>query len=237
MVEINNKKLILLNGPKGCGKGVLAHYFLSRTYHRGSIISCKDELYTLTQKFFHLREHEFFNIYNNRELKEKPLPEFKVSWDNACKLWKVSKSMKLKHDGNGGCDLTIRQAMIYVSEIVVKPNLGKDFFGKARAIAIKNSKDQLFIDDSAGFKEELPPVIDLLGQENILLIRVHAFGDSFEGDSRAHLYDVCDSEYDLWNNASLTSKPDMTFKDMDNDWGEYLTSGCKIIGDFVYERR
>ena len=44
--------------------------------------------------------------------------------------------------------------MIYISEIIIKPRFGSDYFGVARAKAIQ--EDEIAVDSSTGFVEELP---------------------------------------------------------------------------------
>ena len=65
--------------------------------------------------------------------------------------------------------------------------MGSGYFGVARAKAIQEG--EIAVDSSTGFVEELPPLIERLGQENILLIRVHREGATFEGDSRNYIPD------------------------------------------------
>jgi hypothetical protein len=101
--------------------------------------------------------------------------------------------------------------MIYVSEVIVKPRWGEDWFGKERVRYIRsvedtyseNSSSILFTDDSCAFIDELRPLIKHITQENILLIRVHREGYTFEGDSRRYIPDgVIYNTYDVDNNGS-----------------------------------
>ena len=71
-----------------------------------------------------------------------------------------------------------------------------------------NSSDLLHIDDSASafnidgdiVCDEVPPLIEKLGQENVLLIRIHREGFTFEGDSREYVPDgVVYNTIDLYN--------------------------------------
>jgi hypothetical protein len=86
-----------------------------------------------------------------------------------------------------GIYLSQREAMIYISEVVMKPKFSNNYFGVARAKAIQDG--EIAVDSSTGFVEELPPLIERLGQENILLIRIHREGTTFEGDSRNYIPD------------------------------------------------
>lgn len=190
-------KIILLNGPRECGKNAAVDHL--KLYYPLKDRRCKDHLYKLTQLFFRISEVAFFKIYNDRLLKEVPLPEFRVSSEAYTQL---RKKIRIEFPIVPGdtYDLSIRQAMIYVSECVCKPTFGNDYFGVARADDI--SEDELAIDDSCGFPEELTPVIERLGGANVLLIRIHGRGD-FDGDSRDFIPDgVVDNTLDVHNTGA-----------------------------------
>ena len=88
---------------------------------------------------------------------------------------------------------TPRQAYIDKSEKMVKPVLGKDFYGRifCRDLADEYDfgMDLVFITDS-GFADECMPVLDVIGgPENALLIHVLApgRGKSYASDSRSYI--------------------------------------------------
>jgi hypothetical protein len=116
-------------------------------------------------------------------------------------------------------NLSIREAMIYVSEVICKPRFGDDFFGRARAA--KLIPQLTYIDDSCGFVEELPPLIERVGQDNILLIRIHRDGCTFDGDSRKLISDgVITNTFDVYNNGSLEDY----FKKMESIIGGFINA-------------
>lgn len=109
------------------------------------------------------------------------------------------------------CGRTPREVLIQMSEGFVKPLFGKDFFGKVLAHQIKQvkvDKTSLFLISDSGFQEEAEVLMKEFGSENILLIRLHANGKDFEGDSRSHIYPDVQSadvhnpmtEEGLWEN-------------------------------------
>lgn len=85
---------------------------------------------------------------------------------------------------------TPREAYIAVSESMVKPVLGVDFFGRVLAdrLARVDGLSLAVVPDS-GFAAEAAPVLERFGRENVMLIRVHADGRrcSFDGDSRGYI--------------------------------------------------
>lgn len=200
-----NSKAILFNAPAKSGKDVAITY-LQQNNIRLTIRECKDKLHLLTREFFCVSEERYWEIYDNRELKEVPLDDFKITL-SGMDFMDIQTIMKKSMDGycnfygTWEIKLSIREAMIYVSEVICKPRFGKDYFGKARAASIRER--EIITDGSCGFVEELPPLIDKLGQENILLLRIHRNGCTFEGDSRDWIPDgVITNTIDVWNNGS-----------------------------------
>ena len=185
-------KIILFNSPKSLGKDEAITYLRSLGYPLVRR-EAKGKLHTLVQEFFCVDQGRYWEIYEDRELKETPLTDFKIFLDFSEYL-KLSQTCDTKgvlveiHSTKRiEINLSIRMAMIYISELVMKPRFGENYFGVARAKSIVEG--EIAVDSSCGFIEELPPLIERLGQENILLIRVHREGATFEGDSRSYIPD------------------------------------------------
>lgn len=215
------RKLLLLNGPANCGKNI-ATDMIKAEVEFAKDFRCKDKLYSLVMELFSVPSSEFWRIYNNRALKESPSSFFKVNitaWVELSEYldynyFKTVERAKVKdvlsfqnnlhHNPEFKIRLTIREAMIYVSEIICKPVLGYDYFGQARILALSQynkEKSVIALDDSCGFADELPPAIQALGQDNIMLIRVKGRG-TFEGDSRSYIPNgVIDNTFDVYNDA------------------------------------
>ena len=81
-------------------------------------------------------------------------------------------------------DLTPRQLLIKISEDVIKPNFGEDFFGQAAKRKMQNGLN-VFCD--SGFVAELRPIIDEVGAENTIVFRLHRKHCDYKGDSRNYL--------------------------------------------------
>lgn len=206
------KKIILFNGAAASGKSVAIHHLLKQGISL-EYAECKEKLFELVMAFFRLTPESFYDIYNNRELKETPLPEFKVNLSiemfNKLKSTlkgKIKASPNINYsieDNAFSLNLTLREGMIFVSECIVKPTFGEDAFGKWRADKIMSSTNNtLFVDSSCGFLQELNPLISEIGQDNILLIRVHRTGYTFDGDSRVIIPDgVVSNTVDVYNNG------------------------------------
>jgi hypothetical protein len=147
--------IILFNGPPGAGKDISADYFKRYGFKH---LSFKYQLFKETIKYFDVNEEWFMNGYNNRSEKEIP-------------------STLLGH-------MSRREAMIYVSEEVIKPKKGLDYFGNLVADEIDLEKDYVISD--GGFVHELLPVVQKVGTENFLLVQLTREGHDFSADSRRY---------------------------------------------------
>lgn len=156
MKEEENKRIIILfNGAPSSGKSEASRY-ISVAYGAHKF-NFKDKLVNLTKEIFNIEDEEW-NFYYSRENKDS------VSIDKA-----------------GG--KTAREALIFVSEVLVKPRFGKDYFGRCAIEAIKDINKTLVCGD-CGFDQEVRPVIDHFGKDRVFLVKITRDGCSFKNDSR-----------------------------------------------------
>jgi len=106
---------------------------------------------------------------------------------------------------------TPREAYISYSEDFMKPFTDdQQVFGKLLARKIETVLDEWdkndlpnlpFVVTDSGFRPEAETLVETFGAENIILIRVHRDGTSFDGDSRSYiaLDDLGVKEYDVPN--------------------------------------
>lgn len=136
--------------------------------------------------------HQFFGIHRpwnwyEGSVKDTPLPDF----------WGMSP----------------RQAYIWMSEEVIKPKFGKQFFGDKLAEAIKGyGKNEAVVISDCGFSEEIEPIINLAGGSNALLIRISSQGCSFQNDSRSYIYRDDISSIDIINGRNAKFAEDVLFR-------------------------
>lgn len=153
-------KVIVFNGAPGCGKD---ESVLALVKNKGVVhFSFKNSLKRITLAIYGVSEGVWDSWYT-REGKELPRPEL---------------------DG-----LSCRQALIKVSEQIIKPNFGKDFFGKSEAKFLKqfvgaDSDVYSAACSDGGFNEEIIPLVDMFGEENVYVVQIIREGCTFEGDSR-----------------------------------------------------
>ena len=114
-----------------------------------------------------------------------PLKEMAAVLTGTYDLWFTDDYDKLKDTKMDECyGLTPREMLIKISEDMVKPQFGNDFFGQNLGRRI--TEDVTIITDS-GFQEELTPLVNKFGAENILIYQLHRPGYTFKGDSRSYL--------------------------------------------------
>lgn len=147
--------IIILNGPPGSGKDEAAMFLQCLGFTH---MSFKHQLFKETIRHFCVDENWFMIGYENREVKERPEPLLE--------------------------GMSRREAMIFVSEGIIKPMYGESYFGDQVASKIKYSKDYVISD--GGFMDELMPLINKVGCENITLIQLVRDGCTFSSDSRRY---------------------------------------------------
>ena len=107
-----------------------------------------------------------------------------------------------------------RDAMIHMSENVLKPLFGKDVFG---IMAAKSLEDGVNIFSDGGFAEEVQCLLDEVGVDNFMLIHVTRKGCSFEGDSRDYVTGFPNT-YTIHNDGTLE---------------EYLNCCVELVEEFL----
>ena len=97
-----------------------------------------------------------------------------------------------------------RRLLIDLSESFLKPKYGDTFFGRLATREINRSSYNLIIFTDSGFATEASVITRLYRRENVLLVRLHREGCTFENDSRSYLQDIAGHEVDVDNNGSLS---------------------------------
>jgi hypothetical protein len=150
------KMIVIFNGPPASGKDEAASLYKEK-YGFGNL-SFKYQLFKETIKHFDVDERWFMEGYNDRTQKEKS--EFALQ------------------------GMSRREAMIHVSEDIIKPKKGLDYFGKSVAEEIFEDKNYALAD--GGFVEELEPIIEKVGAENIVIVQLTREGCDYSSDSRKY---------------------------------------------------
>lgn len=85
-------------------------------------------------------------------------------------------------------NMTPVEWLIWLSEDVMKPRFGKDYWGR---IAVRNLAEPTqapftAVSDS-GFRDECLPIANTYGPRNCVIIQLHRPGRTFDGDSRSYI--------------------------------------------------
>ena len=151
----------IFNAPPNAGKDHAAKFckeYLDYGY-AASTHQFKEKLFELVMAIYCVEEETFFSFYDDRILKETPMVLF------------------------GG--LSPRQAMIKVSEEVIKPVYGKEYFGKAVAETVRNENCDFVFFSDGGFLDEIFPLLKVC--DTVDIVRLTRPGCSFDGDSRTYI--------------------------------------------------
>jgi hypothetical protein len=122
---------------------------------------------------------------------------FGVDLDWFMSEYESAKEIKVK-ELNG---MSRRQALIYTSEVHIKPIYGLDYFGKKVAEEMYSNTDYCFSD--CGFNDEVIPIINKLGADAIILIQLTREGCDFSSDSRRYINGTLIEEFILGKNTPL----------------------------------
>lgn len=159
--------IVIFNGPPASGKDEAASLF-KEMFGFGNL-SFKYQLFKETVKHFQVDERWFMQGYNDREQKEKK---------------EVALNM-----------MSRREAMIHVSEDIIKPKEGLDYFGRLVAEEVEEGKHYAVAD--GGFVEELEPLIEKVGADNIVIVQLTRDGYDYSTDSRRYFNGNLIKEYTI----------------------------------------
>jgi len=171
--------VVILNGPPNSGKDALAKLLADMGF--AIRLEMKQCLFSVALQASGISEPAWFSRYNDKVLKEEP--------------WHLL----------GG--LSQRQFLIKISEDWMKPVFGQGVFGErmadeAQHMIWKTKGKVPIVFTDGGFEEELNAMVNKLGIDNVLLVRLHRDGTSFKGDSRNYLRSIKHT-VDLYNNSTL----------------------------------
>lgn len=162
----NIPKIVLLNGPPRAGKDTIAQQMVTLQGERVRIVKFANELKKMAHAAFGLVGLAP-DAYEGH-LKDTPIQVFHGK--------------------------TPRQTYIALSELFVKPFLGQGFFGAALRRTMREMvfsqnlhAGHVFAVSDSGFAGEAQELISWVGAPNVLLVRIHRPGTSFEGDSRSYI--------------------------------------------------
>ena len=205
------KTVVIFNSPPNSGKDISTQY-MKDYFCTGKILAFKDELYKDTAEHFNIDVEDLILYHADRELKEIPDLMFGKFQSESLKQYFFSLLYVIGVLINSRYLMSLgyyssRGALIHVSENVVKPQKGKDYYGKKLVEKIENSSERFYFVPDGGFLEECTMVADK--GYNVYIVHIERSGATFEGDSRKLLNKDDFKEYSnikfttVVNNGSL----------------------------------
>lgn len=115
---------------------------------------------------------------------------------------------------------TFRELLIDFSEDYCKPRFGEDFFGHRGADFVCSDSELRYVITDSGFSPEAQAIVDRVGAEHCLLIRLLADGCDFKADSRGYLSDLGCDEIEFTNKKTDKSIQDFLnlFQDLEKTY-------------------
>lgn len=186
-------KVIILNAPPACGKDTIGSIIADMNQIYGvRMLSFKAPMFEIARAILGDANFDYFMfLYNDRLHKEKP--------DSIL---------------NGKSP---REFMIWISEAIIKPEFGNDYFGRRMVEAVKSGTAPAIITDG-GFTEETIALIEAGIQVHVC--RLHRDGFAFEGDSRNYLHLPVG-----WQGVNGYTEEDFQLRDGDPDYTASVITG------------
>lgn len=167
-------RLVLISGPPQSGKSTAGKAIAA---HFGAdLFAVSDRLKLETHAYYRLPKSLAPDHFEG--VKDQPLEEF--------------------------AGLSPRQAYIFVSEKIIKPQFGDGFLGHCAAQRLRDDRYALKVITGTGFIEEVIPLVEAVGSDNTLHIRVtpeasHARSDIEDSRHALNLTSYGVAEIDLSN--------------------------------------
>ena len=158
---------IILNGPPNVGKDTIAWAFAQQ--YGFQPMAFKQQLYVDTANYFGVRVEELIRYASDRAFKEE--------------IWKKLK-LKVPFISTNIC-LTPREALIYVSENVIKPREGVSYFGDAAVRLCEENQYERVIFSDGGFTDETWPILHAF--DRLFIFHLYRDGCTFASDSRGYV--------------------------------------------------
>lgn len=156
-------KIIILNGPPESGKDTLANFIVNANYRDFVTTKFAYPLKRACKEAYGVSDNLFNAIESNHEMKNRKMDIF------FGKSW--------------------REVNIDMSEKFFKKQHGKDVFGKIlvnRIMDLDIDNITVVLSDG-GFNEEVVPLIEKFGSDNVFLVKLFRKGKDFENDSRKYI--------------------------------------------------
>lgn len=167
-------RIVILNGPPNVGKDTLAYNLINFDCEAWYKASFKEILYKQTAEHYHMILSEFMKLATDRTLKEVAVAELDFK--------------------------SPRQAMIHVSETIVKRDHGSDFYGVAMidqicSLMLSHNAENIIIADG-GFDAEVKVLMEAFPHQ-VWIVHMTSKDCDFSNDSRSYIKCYPDHTFEL----------------------------------------
>lgn len=186
---MSNKTIVIFNAAPNSGKDASADY-LYEYFQSGQRLSFKEALYEDTAEYFNIDVKDLVEYHSDRELKEKPNEMFPKHKKHSLKqyffalLFVIGAVFNIRYLMSLGY-YSSREALIHVSEDIMKPKYGQDYYGRKFLEKVERSSERYSFAADGGFRFEILPLLDAGYQ--VVVVQLERSGATFERDSRTLL--------------------------------------------------
>lgn len=118
---------------------------------------------------------------------KRAAPELLGLSEEDCKVYFEDPVQKL-HKRKEFFGMSPVEWLIWLSEEVMKPKFGSDYFGRIATRNLSTPTQAPFTAFSdCGFRAECEPIVRTFGPRNCMVFQLHRPGKTFEGDSRSYV--------------------------------------------------
>lgn len=227
---VSDKTVVIFNAAPNSGKDVSADYMHSY-FQSGQRLSFKEALYEDTAEYFGIDVNDLIVYHSDRDLKETPSEMFHKYDKHSLKqyffalLFVIGAVFNIRYLMSLGY-YSSREALIHVSEDIIKPKLGKDYYGLKVLEKVEHSSERYSFASDGGYVEEVLPLLD--AGYNVYIVHLERLGATFNNDSRKLL-----TEDDFKEEDGNMKYKNLKFVKMDNNGS--LDDLYKTITDFSFD--
>ena len=188
----------------------------------GNVIAVED---------FNIDVKDLTDYHSDRNLKEKPSEMFPKYKKHSLKqyffalLFVIGAVFKNRYLMSLGY-YSSREALIHVSEDIMKPKYGQDYYGRKFLEKVEGSPERYVFTADGGFKDEVLPLLN--SGYNVYIVHLERLGATFDNDSRKLL-----TEDDFKEEDGNVKYKNLKFVKMDNNGS--LDDLYKTITDFSFD--
>ena len=224
------KTVVIFNAPPNSGKDV-ATDMLWKYFQSGTKLAFKDSLYSDVASHYNISKTDLIEYHEDRRLKETPSEMFPKFNKHSIKQYFFALLFVIGAVINNRYLMSLgyyssRQALIKVSEDIMKPKYGSCYYGEVLAKKVEQSDSRFFFVSDSGYKEECTPLLDK--GYNVYVVHLERLGATFDNDSRKLL-----TEDDFKGEDGSMKYKNLKFVKMDNNGS--LDDLYKTITDFSFD--